>query len=211
MGTAATGDVQFTDTWRDTTLSSFPGLDLGNGKFFNGAWRDCHELTSFPSDIKLGTNRTAVGFTDAWRGNGLTSFPALDLNNGNNFVLAFGGCSNLTSLETGISFSANASNIAFYGAFLNCTSLVDFPPGAFDGFGTPANDCFLNAWLGCSALSANSVENILVSIDTSGQSAPSSGPQITIAYNTATGTPAYSTLASLKSKGWVVIVNGVTL
>jgi hypothetical protein len=307
MGTAATGDVQFTDTWRDTTLSSFPALDLGNGKFFNGAWRDCHELTSFPSDIKLGTNKTGVGFVDAWRGSGLTSFPALDLSTGTDFNQAFFqatsleqfgqcdfsnassfdlcwyycsslttfpsmqlpsatslnstwmGCSSLTNfgkleapnvtvfrftwsgsgittIEDGTLLGTSASSVDFTSAFKNCTalttlpsnldlskgddfqtafqncqSLVDFPANAFDTMGTPQDYCFLNTWLDNNALSAASVENILVSINTSGQSAPSTGPEITIKYNTATGTPAYSTLASLKSKGWVIIVNGVTL
>jgi len=236
MGTAVTGDVQFTDTWRDTTLNSFPALDLGNGKFFNGAWRDCHELTSFPSDIKLGTNRTGVGFIDTWRGSGLTSFPALDLSTGNNFREAFQSCTALTTIEDGILLGTASSSVDFTSAFKactalttlpvnldlskgddfqtafqNCQSLVNFPANAFDTMGTPQSYCFLNTWLDNNALSATSVENILVSINTCGQSAPSTGPEITIKYNTATGTPAYSTLASLKSKGWVVIVNGVTL
>jgi hypothetical protein len=282
-------------------------LDLGNGKFFNGAWRDCHELTSFPSDIKLGTNKTGVGFVDAWRGSGLTSFPALDLSTGTDFNQAFFqatsleqfgqcdfsnassfdlcwyycsslttfpsmqlpsatslnstwmGCSSLTNfgkleapnvtvfrftwsgsgittIEDGTLLGTSASSVDFTSAFKNCTalttlpsnldlskgddfqtafqncqSLVNFPAGAFDTMGTPQDYCFLNTWLDNNALSAESVENILVSINTSGQSAPSTGPEITIKYNTATGTPAYSTLASLKSKGWVIIVNGVTL
>jgi hypothetical protein len=201
--------------WKDcASLASFGAVDIKNCTNFTSSWQGTSALTSFPAGAKLGTSASNVNFSSAWKSSGLTSFPALELNNGNNFVLAFDACSNLTSLETGISFSANASNIAFYGAFLNCTSLVDFPPRAFDGFGTPANDSFLNTWLGCSALSANSVENILVSIDTSGQSAPSSGPQITISYNVATGSLSAATntaVTSLKAKGWSIIVNNVTL
>jgi hypothetical protein len=125
-----------------------------------------------------------------------------------NFTSAFKTCTALTTLPSNLDLSKGDD---FQIAFQNCQSLVNFPANAFDTMGTPLSSCFVNTWDGCSALSANSVENILVSIDTSGQSAPASGPQITIDYNTATGTPAYSTLASLKSKGWVVIVNGVTL
>ena len=77
--------------------------------------------------------------------------------------------------------------------------------------GTPLEYCFTNAWLGCSSLSGASVDAILDSIDTSGQSAPGTGPDITIAYNTGTTAPAYTTLASLKGKGWVIVVNTVTL
>ena len=213
LGTSVS-NVNFTSAWQSSGLTSFPALDLSAGSNFTSAWQSCSALTSFPAGAKLGTAASNVNFTAAFQSSGLTSFPALDLRKGSNFVLAFNACSNLTSLESGVVFSANASNIAFYGAFLNCTSLVDFPPGAFDGFGTPANDCFLNAWLGCSALSADSVQNILVSIDTSGQSAPSSGPQITIAYNTATGSLSAATntaVTSLKAKGWSIVVNGVTL
>jgi hypothetical protein len=55
------------------------------------------------------------------------------------------------------------------------------------------------------------VDAILDSIDTSGQSAPGTGPSITITYDTGTTAPAYTTLASLKGKGWVIVVNGTTL
>ena len=126
MGTAATGDVQFTDTWRDTTLSSFPALDLGNGKFFNGAWRDCHGLTSFPSGINLGTNKTGLAFPDTWRGSGLTSFPALDLSTGAFFNSAWKDCSSLTSFPSGAKLGTSASNVNFTSAFKS-SGLTSFP------------------------------------------------------------------------------------
>jgi hypothetical protein len=69
----------------------------------------------------------------------------------------------------------------------------------------------VNTWLNCSSLTATSVENILNSIDTSGQSAPSSDVDITIDYNAASGTPNISTAVSnLKSRGWTITLNGVT-
>ena len=79
--------------------------------------------------------------------------------------------------------------------------------------GTPLDYCFTNAWLATNALSGSSVDAILDSIDTSGQSAPTNlGPQITITYDDiGTAAPAYTTLASLQGKGWVIIVNGTTL
>jgi len=178
-----------------------------------------------------------VNFTDAWRSSGLTSFPALDLSKGNNFNSAFNGCSALTTIEDGILLGTSSSSVDFTSAFKactvlttlpsnldlskgddfqtafqNCQSLVNFPANAFDTMGTPQSYCFLNTWLDNNALSAASVENILVSINTSGQSAPSTGPEITIKYNTATGSLSAATNAaidSLSGKGWEVFINGV--
>ena len=217
-------------------MTKFPPLDLSSCVDFDSAWRFAGSLSSFPAGAKLGTAASNVNFTSAWKSSGLTSFPALDLSTGNNFRESFQSCTALTTIEDGILLGTSSSSVDFTSAFKactalttlpsnldlskgddfqtafqNCQSLVNFPANAFDTMGTPQSYCFLNTWLDNNALSAASVENILVSINTSGQSAPSTGPEITIKYNTATGTPAYSTLASLKGKGWVVIVNGVTL
>jgi len=217
-------------------LDQFPALDLSNSNRFESAWQNCSALTQFPAGAKLGTSASNVNFTTAFQSSGLTSFPALDLSKANDFGAAWKSCLALTTIEDGILLGTASSSVNFTSAFKTCTalttlpsnldlskgddfqiafqncqSLVNFPANAFDTMGTPLSSCFVNTWDGCSALSANSVENILVSIDTSGQSAPSSGPQITIDYNVATGTPAYSTLASLKTKGWSIVVNGVTL
>jgi hypothetical protein len=124
------------------------------------------------------------------------------------FTNAFSGCSNLVTLPANLNLSKGDD---FQNAFYNCSSLVTFPAGAFDTMGTPLAYCFLNAWLGCSALSGASVDAILDSIDTSGQSPHAFVPNITIDYDTGTTAPSYTTLASLKAKGWVIIVNGTTL
>ena len=95
-------------------------------------------------------------------------------------------------------------------AWQQCTSLTSFPANVFDSWSaTPANNCFLNAWLGCSSLTATSVKNILDSIDTSQQSAPASGTEITIDYNTLSGTLNVSTaISNLKSRSWTIKING---
>jgi len=90
--------------------------------------------------------------------------------------------------------------------------MVTFPAGCFDSWSptTVRNNCFVEAWGACSNLSATSVENILNSIDTSGVSAPSTGPDITIDYNASSGTPSISTaVTNLKSRGWTITLNGV--
>ena len=83
----------------------------------------------------------------------------------------------------------------------------------FDSWtGVPVANCFFYTWLGCTALTTTSVENILVSIDTSGTSAPATGTEITISYNVATGAltaPTTSAITSLKGKNWTIKINGV--
>lgn len=231
--------TNFSFAWSNcTSLNDFAPIQAPLGSNFSSAWKSCSALTSFPAGAKLGTEATNVNFSSAFFGcASLESLPAgLDLSQGNRFYLAFYGCTALTTVGNGVLLGTASSGVDFTQAFLNCvnlvtlpanlnlskgddfqsafencSSLVTFPSGAFDNMGTPLDYCFTNAWASTSALSATSVENILVSINTSGQSAPSTGPEITIKYNTATGTPAYSTLASLKSKGWVIKVNNVTL
>jgi hypothetical protein len=80
---------------------------------------------------------------------------------------------------------------------------------------------FNEAWTNCSSLTAQSVENILTSIDASGKYATSTGASggtpladagIDIDYN---GDPlsaaTNSAVTSLKAKGWSIVVNNVTL
>jgi hypothetical protein len=217
LGTEAT-NVNFESAWRDSGLTSFPALDLSKGNNFNFAFNGCSSLTSFPGGAKLGTAASNVQFLDTWKLSGLTSFPAdIDLSKGTYFRSAWRQ-SALTSFPA-IESLKNGGN--FSNGWLSCTSLTDFA-AVFTNWNPTsiASGVFDGAWGGCSALSAQSVENILTSIDASGKYATTNGASggtalgdagIDIDYNTATGTPAYSTLASLKSKGWVIKVNNVTL
>ena len=227
------------NSWQNNiSLKSFPAIQAENCSNFLSAWEGCSALTSFPAGAKLGTSASNVNFSNAFRSSGLTSFPALDLSTGSTFSNTFNGCSSLTTINSGVLLGTASTNVnfqnAFFGsgltdlpsgldlskgsnfaqAFKNCSSLTAFPAGVFDTMGTPVSSCFGSTFVGCSALSATSVENILVSIDTSGQSAPSTGPQIHVDYNTATGSLSAATnsaVTSLKSKGWSIIVNNVTL
>lgn len=121
-------------------------------------------------------------------------------------------CFNLTKVN-----SFNITNVlTFQYAWQNCTSLVNFPENFFDNWNaTPAGLCFNGAWIGCTSLSATSVENILNSIDFSGVTISAgiteSSRRIIITYDTNTGTPDIATtVSSLQSKNWVVVLNGVT-
>jgi hypothetical protein len=201
------GRTDFTLGWLlCTSLTSFPLIDTSSGTNFNSTWYNCNSLTSFPLiNTSSGTN-----FESTWRNcSSLISFPLINTSAGTNFVLAWFGCSSLTSFPL---LNVN-SGAYFYQAWYGCSSLTSFPANMFDSWtGLPVANCFLNTWATCTALTTTSVENILVSIDTSGQSAPATGTEITISYNVATGaltSPTTSAITSLKGKNWTIKINGV--
>ena len=125
-----------------------------------------------------------------------------------------------------LNVSAGAS---FKQAWRFCARLINFPAGLFDNWNPSfiSSGVFNLAWDGCTRLTAQSVENILTSIDASGKYATSDGDAyvngvntqlasvvIDIDYNVATGSLSAATnsaVTSLKSKGWSIIVNDVTL
>ena len=206
-GSVDLGNVtSFYQSWYGcSSLTSFPLIDTSSGTNFNNTWRDCSSLTSFP----LIDTSSVTNFNSAWQNcSSLTSFPLIDTSTGTKFSNTWSGCSNLTSFP----LIDTSSGTAFGSAWRNCSSLTDFPANFFDSWtATPASGCFNLSWDGCSSLTATSVENILNSIDTSGQSAPAGvNKNITIDYDTGTGTPSISTaVANLKSRGWNIILNGV--
>jgi hypothetical protein len=205
-----------------TSLSDFRTTDLKNCANFANAWQGCSSLSSFPSGAKLGTEATNVNFTSAWQDSGLTSFPDdIDLSKGGQFLDAWHG-TNLTSFSTPIT-GVNAKRMRR--AWRSCTALTDFSYNVFANWNPVliSSAVFDGSWSNCTSLTAQSVENILTSIDASGKYATSNGASggsalgnagIDISYNTATGSLSAATNAavtSLKSKGWSIIVNNVTL
>ena len=167
-----------------------PRSDFGSVASFSSAWRDCSSLTSFP---------------------------AIDTSSGTNFSLAWNGCSSLTSFpQLGAS-----SGINFGYTWYNCSSMATFPANFFDSW-SPASvssGVFNSTWDGCSSLTAQSVENILVSLDTSGihgtNTGLSSGTQladhtIDIDYDGTTLSSATTTaITNLKNKDWSISINSV--
>jgi hypothetical protein len=211
--------TSFNASWQSAaSLSSFGAVDARNGTTFQEAWRTTTALTSFPSDALLGTAATNVNFNSAWRSSGLTSFST---------PLPTARLGEQTWQESAVtSFSAPLPVVQrLYLAWHLCSSLTDFSADVFANWNPPniLNQVFDGAWDGCTSLTAQSVENILTSIDASGQYATSTGASggsalgdagIDIDYNTATGSLSAATNAavtSLKAKGWSIIVNNVTL
>jgi hypothetical protein len=223
--------TNFSDTWNGcSSLTSFPLLDMSLATNLNECWDTCTSLTSFPAiDFPVCTN-----FTEAWSGcSSLTSFPLIDTSAGTNFINTWFNCSSLTSFplintSSGTNFTNawrncyaltsfplininNGTNFTF--CWEDCNTLTDFPAGMFDSWtGVPVPSCFVETWGACGALTTTSVENILVSIDTSGVSAPATNTEITIDYNVSTGaltTPTTDAITSLQGKSWTIKINGV--
>jgi hypothetical protein len=215
--------TSFKEGWRFcASLEIFPPLQAPNCTNFLNAWQGTSALTSFPSGAKLGTSASNVNFTSAWQDSGLTSFPDdIDLSKGGQFLDAWHG-TNLTSFSTPIT-GVNAKRMRR--AWRSCTALTDFSYNVFANWNPVliSSAVFDGSWSNCTSLTAQSVENILTSIDASGKYATSTGASggsalgnagIDISYNTATGSLSAATNAavtSLKSKGWSIIVNNVTL
>ena len=174
--------VTFNQTWEScTSLTSFPLLNVSSGTNFVAAWYNCNSLTSFPElDTSQGTN-----FAGTWAGcSSLSSFPLLNTSQGTNFWLTWVQCGGLTSFpllntSQGTNFQSTweqcsgltsfpplnlSQGTNFAGTWLGCVSLADFPPNMFD---SSLTGNFYQAWEVC-ALTPQSVENIFVSLDTSG-------------------------------------------
>ena len=167
---------------------------------FSSSWRTCNSLTSFPLiDTSSGTS-----FGNAWRNcNSLTSFPLIDTSSGTSFGNAWRDCSNLTSFP----LIDTAAGTNFKYTWYNCNSLTSFPANMFDTTGTLISNAFNLAWSSC-ALTAQSIENILVSLDTNG----ASNITLSISGGTNAGKTTWSAAAntaydSLIVKGWTISFN----
>ena len=186
--------TNFTNYWRlRSELTLFPLIDTSSGTNFNIAWFGCSSLTSLPLlDVSSGTS-----FGSAWSDcSSLTSFPSLNVSSGTNFAYAWKDCSSLTSFPL-----LNVSNgTSFVNSWFRCSSLQDFPANMFDSV-TATN--FTLAFT-ITNLTQTSIDNILVSLDTAGQSngtfnqSGGSAPS-------ATGEAA---IDNLRSRGWTVTVTG---
>ena len=167
---------------------------------FTHAWQKCSSLTSFPLiDTSSGTN-----FEIAWRDcTSLTSFPLIDTSSGTNFKQAWRNCSSLTSFP--LIDTSSGTNFRF--AWTDCTNLADFPANMFDTTGTLMSNAF-NAGFDNCALTAQSIENILVSLDTNGASnnliEVDGG---TNAAKTTWSTAANTAYTNLINKGWTISFN----
>jgi hypothetical protein len=180
-----------------SSLTSFPLLDTSSVLSFQGTWWNCINLTSFPEiDTSLAT---VLNYT--WKGcSSLTSFPSIDTSSATALTYTWNDCSSLTSFPV-IDLSGGSS-INISNAWSGCTSLTTFPVLDY------SNVLYMfNTWLNC-ALSVQSIENILVALDTAGKSnVTTSVSGGTSAAKTTWSAAANTAYANLISKGWTVAHN----
>ena len=163
----------------DQLTSVAIGAEADLGTNLTDAWFGANNMTSFVCPFDVTSSVT--NFFAAWAAcSGLTSFPLIDTSSGTNFIYAWQGCSGLSS----------------------------FPANMFDATGTLSSNAFENAWSGC-ALTAQSIENILVSLDTNGASNIALGIDGgTNAHTSTWSAAANAAWLSLDAKGWNITQNG---
>ena len=196
FGIYALGSTNQTGAFMSCSNMDISATDIGHFGSVTGffrAWFNCTSLTSFP----LINTSSGISFNETWRlCRSLTSFPLIDTSNGNNFNATWRSCSGLTSFPLLDTSSGTNLNLAW----VDCTSLATFPANAFDtNIATSYSLTFSNT-----ALTTQSIDDILVSLDTSGVSNGTftqSGGQAP----SATGEAA---IDSLVGKGWTITVTG---
>ena len=193
--------TNFNSAWRDcTSLASFPLIDTSSGTSFIATWRNCSDLTTFP---QIDTS-SANTFQNTWMGcNFLNSFPTIDTSNASNITGTWRSCARIITFPS-LDFSSGAN---FERAWQNCTRMTTYPANQFDTTGTLNSIAFRNAWLNCK-LTAQSIENILTSLDTNG------AQNITLGINGGSNaakstwsTAANTAYTNLINKGWTISYN----
>jgi hypothetical protein len=213
------------DASQITSVTIGPGANLGTD--LTSAWNGASNMTSFVCafDVTSGVNKLSVAWLNC---SGLVAFPLLDFSDVTEARYPFSGCSGITSmpnldftsLANGQGLMLNCSaltsvpNFTFSSSlsrldtgFANCTSLANVPANLFDNCSSVAPIAFSGAWFNC-ALTAQSIENILVSLDTSGAS------NITLsidggtnAAKTTWSAAAVTAYDNLIVKGWTIAFN----
>jgi len=182
--------TDFSFTWYNcSSLTSFPLIDTSIVTNFTSAWFNCLSITSFPLiDTSSGTN-----FDRTWKScSSLASFPLIDTSSGTNFSSTWEGCSSLASFP----LLDTSSGTSFLYTWNGCTSLTSFPVNMFD---TCSATNFTNAFRNTN-LSQTSIDNILVSIDTAGQS----NGTFNQSGGSAPSAVGLAAIANLTTKGWTI-------
>ena len=198
------GATSLMSTWSGCSniATSFPLIDTSNVTNFNSTWSSCQKIPgAFPAiDTSSGTN-----FTATWNFcKKITSYPStLDFSNGTNFQ----SCWQTNQLLTSFPAFDFSSGTNFQFTWNNCSSMTTYPANMFDTTGTLTSSAFNGAWNNC-ALSAQSIENILVSLDTNGATNISlSIANGTNAAKTTWSTAANNAYTNLINKGWTISYN----
>jgi hypothetical protein len=186
------------DVSQITSVAIGSGADLGTN--LDNALYGASNMTSFVCPFNATTGVT--DFSAAWLDClSLPSFPLIDTSDGTSFFNTWRGCRFVDFPALDFS-SATNFNRAWFGS-----RIENFPANLFDTTGTLLSSAFTFAWIN-STLTAQSIENILVSLDTNG----STGVTLSINGGTNAGKTTWSTAANtaynnLIAKGWTISFN----
>ena len=170
---------------------------------FDSSFRECSNLEEIIAPYTSFSSATTL--RRAFRQcSSLKTFPLVETKGIGNFENFCHSCSSLTAFPR-LDFTAGYK---FNSAWYRCTSLAYFPPKMFDKTGDlSGTNNFSNAWTDC-ALTAQSIENILVSLDANGDTGISLGlSQGTNAAYSTWSQAAKDALTSLQGKSWTVTYN----
>jgi len=183
-----------------TSATIGSGANLGTS--LQSAWQGASNMTSFACPFDRTSSVTSL--ENAWFGcSKLLSMPLIDTSSVTSFRSSWYTCRDLVSFP----LLDTSSGTIFRSAWFNNNSLTTFPASMFDTTGTLASNAFDYTWLNC-ALTAQSIENILVSLDTNGASNINLGINGgTNAAKTTWSTAAVTAYDNLIVKGWTISFN----
>lgn len=185
-----------------TSVEVDDGISLGDNLY--EAFMGLSNMTDFTASS---ATSLATQYFRTWKNcTNLTNFSEIDSSKGTNFRQCWMSCPSLTSFPA-LDFSSAIGLTAFNYCWFGCTNLSDFPANVFDNIGALGIYGFTAAFKNC-ALTPQSIENILTSIDTNG----ASDVQLGIDGGSNAGYSSWSdaaksALTSLTNKGWTVTYN----
>lgn len=205
--------TSFDSTWYDCTnlpsnaLTPFPLIDTSAATSLFRAWRGCSSFVQFPAINTVSVTQ----MSEAWFNcSSLAAFPSITTDSVETFARTWSGCSSLTvfpslNFDSAVGTPGGSSFTGLRGTWLNCTSLTTFPANRFDS--TLCTE-FFEAWKNC-ALTVQSIENILVSLVTAGQTGGTlsidGGGNASKSTWSVAANNAYDTLADpVTGRGWTI-------
>ena len=179
-------------------LSQVDLFDTSSGTNFTNLFRE-NRAGFFPA---LNTSST-TGIGGMYRDTlVVTELPTIDTSNVTSFSATWRGCDIIT-FPSFYDFSSATS----FSEGWRSAGIINFPANMFDNTGTLSSNAFSNAFNG-SILTAQSIENILTSLDTNG----ATGVDLHIGSGSNAGYSTWSqaakdALTSLQGKSWTVTYN----
>ena len=196
FGVYGLGSTLQISSFRGCSNMNITANDAGNFESvtnFQSTWQNCSSIISFPL---IDTGNGFI-FSNTWNGcSSLALFPLIDTSNATNLAATWANCSSLLSFP----LLNTSSNTTFTFTWFGNLNLANFPSNAFD---TSITTNYSFAFTSTS-LTSQSIDDILISMDTSGVS----NGTFDQSGGSAPSTTGESAITSLRGKGWTVTVTG---